>query len=141
MSSPSQGYEYTSTVRECNSVSQTSQHSISHRILNTHNNPTYTISLLPSLHNPRESTPFSATQSLRISTSFQGSSASSQEYSCWDSQDSQLWEKLNTCQRISYMQELIHGWNTPTIITTNKTMAHLQQFVFLSQAKIKMIEE
>jgi hypothetical protein len=39
------------------------------------------------------------------------------------------------------MQALIHGWNTPTVITTNKTMAPLQQFVFLSQAKIKMNEE
>jgi hypothetical protein len=36
------------------------------------------------------------------------------------------------------MQALIHGWNTPTVFTANKTMAPLQQFVFLSQAKKQM---
>jgi hypothetical protein len=42
---------------------------------------------------------------------------------------------MNTGQSISDMQALIHGWNTPTVSTTNKTMAPLQQFVFPSQAK------
>jgi hypothetical protein len=53
----------------CHSASQASQPSDSHRPFNTHNNPKYTNSLLPSLHNPREWTPFSATQSLRLSIS------------------------------------------------------------------------
>ena len=35
------------------------------------------------------------------------------------------------------MEALIHGWNTPTVITANKTMDPLQKFVFLSQAKIQ----
>jgi len=39
------------------------------------------------------------------------------------------------------MEALIHGWNTPVVITRNKTMDPLQQFVFLSPAKIKMNEE
>jgi hypothetical protein len=39
------------------------------------------------------------------------------------------------------MQALVHGWNAPAIITANKIMASLQQFVFPSQAKIKIIEE
>jgi hypothetical protein len=33
--------------------------------------------------------------------------------------------KINTCQSISEMQALIHGWNTPTFITSDKTMAPL----------------
>jgi hypothetical protein len=137
MSPLSQGYESTRTVPECHSASQTSQHSSSHRLLNTHNNPKYTNSLLPSLHNPREWTPFSSTQSLRMSTSFQGSNASGQESPCWDSQDSQLWEKLNTCQCISDMQALIHGWNTPTIITSNQTMAPLHNSFFFPKPRSK----
>jgi hypothetical protein len=95
----------------------------------THKNPKYTISLLSSLHNPREWTPFSAMRSLRMSTSFQGSSASSQESLCWDSQDSQLRIKFSTCQCILGMQAQIHGWNTPVISTSNKQWLLPQQFV------------
>jgi hypothetical protein len=39
------------------------------------------------------------------------------------------------------MQALIHGYNTQAVITANKTMVPLQQFVFLSQSKIEMNEE
>jgi hypothetical protein len=33
------------------------------------------------------------------------------------------------------MKALIHGWNTTTVIKSNKTMAPLQQIIFSSQAK------
>jgi hypothetical protein len=44
MSPPSQGYESTRMVPECYSASQTSQHSSSHRLPNTHNNPSTQLS-------------------------------------------------------------------------------------------------
>jgi hypothetical protein len=44
MSPPSQGYESTRMVPECYLASQTSQHSSSHRLPNTHNNPSTQLS-------------------------------------------------------------------------------------------------
>jgi hypothetical protein len=69
MSPPSQGYLSTRMDSRVSLDFPSSQLSRSHRPFNTHNNPKYTNSLLPSLHNPREWTPFSATQSLRLSIS------------------------------------------------------------------------
>jgi hypothetical protein len=41
---PSQGYEYTRMVLECYLDSQTSEHSSSHKLPNTHNNPSTQLS-------------------------------------------------------------------------------------------------
>jgi hypothetical protein len=47
-------------------------------------------------------------------------------------------KNLSTDPRISDMQVLIHGWNTPIVSTANNTIASLQQLVFLSQSKTRM---
>ena len=43
----------------------------------------------------------------------------------------------NSCQCISNMQTLIHGWNTPVITTANKQWSFPQQFPPMSQSKNK----
>jgi hypothetical protein len=93
-------------------------------------------SLLPNLHNPREWTPtllfHAVPQAVLL---LPGLQCSWSRISMLGLSGLAAVRKYGHRPHISDMQVLIHGWITPTVSTTNKTMVVLQQFVSPSQAK------